>query len=100
VPAKPQFGRFGDNRNGIFAALFLYVGGNQRGEEKRDGIEMKKRWITNLNELMARLANPYRPERHYMRGGKSRKASTQARPQSGSAVDRDRRSGASPQNGA
>jgi hypothetical protein len=61
---------------------------------------MKKRWIANFNELMARLANPYRPERHYMRGGKSHKASTQVRPQGGSASDRDRRSGASPQGGA
>lgn len=33
---------------------------------------MKRRWIANINSLMRRLANPYRPERHYMRGGKSR----------------------------
>lgn len=53
---------------------------------------MKKRWIANINELMARLANPYRPERHYMRGGKARELATRIDPRRDARLNRDRRS--------
>lgn len=28
-----------------------------------------KRWMAAISDLLVKLANPYRPERHYMRGG-------------------------------
>ena len=53
---------------------------------------MRKRWMPNFNELLARLANPYRPERHYMRGGKSRELTARIGPRRNVRVDKDRRS--------
>jgi hypothetical protein len=51
---------------------------------------MRKRWMTNINALLARLANPYRPERHYMRGGKSRDLTARVNPRRGLPLNRDR----------
>jgi hypothetical protein len=35
-----------------------------------------KRWMAALSDLLNKLAHPYRPERHYMRGGRSSGAGT------------------------
>jgi hypothetical protein len=33
-----------------------------------------KRWMEVISDLLNRLAHPFRPERHYMRGGRSSEA--------------------------
>jgi hypothetical protein len=32
---------------------------------------MKKRWMATISGIVSKLARPYRPERHYMRGGRT-----------------------------
>ena len=81
VPAKPHMWQFQDRRNGTHRRPVLRASATGGGAVKRDW--MRKRWMTNINELLARLASPYRPERHYMRGGKSRDLTARVTPRRG-----------------
>jgi hypothetical protein len=41
----------------------------QRSQRAKHAWNIIERWIAAMHDALARLASPYRPERHYMRGG-------------------------------
>jgi hypothetical protein len=41
---------------------------------------MKKRWMATVSGIVSKLARPYRPERHYMRGGRTSGSATRIDP--------------------